>query len=134
MTRFTTVCAFFLLLLAQSSLGDELVYIYGPDCGACMKWQQDIGPIYAKTDEAKRLPLIKITLQDWQTGKHPLANCKIGPVHGTPTFIQVFQCEELDRIVGYSNDELFWLALGRMANRSAAISAALAASGEGNSL
>jgi hypothetical protein len=126
MSRLTPLLASLLLAFAPTSQGDELLYVYGPACGACMKWQQDIGPIYAKTHEAKQLPLIKVTLDDWQAGRHPLTHCKIGPVMGTPTFIQVFQCEELDRIVGYSNDELFWLALGRMANRSAAISAALA--------
>lgn len=130
MSRVTTLFALLMLAFVQTSNGDDLLYIYGPDCGACMQWQQDIGPIYAKTDEAKQLPLIKVTLNDWQAGRHPLTHCAIGPVLGTPTFIQVFQCEELDRIVGYSNDELFWLALGRMANRSAAISAALARAAE----
>lgn len=125
MRRITFGCVALLLTLAHASHADDLLYIYGPDCGACMKWQHDIGPIYAKTQESKSLPLITVTLHDWQAGQHPLATCDIGPVLGTPTFIQVFQCQELDRIVGYSNDELFWLALGRMANRSAAISAAL---------
>lgn len=125
MTSIRRVWTALVLMLAQIGFADELLYVYGPDCGACMKWQQDIGHIYPKTQEAQRLPLVKVTLSDWQAGNHPLARCNIGAVLGTPTFVQVFQCEELDRITGYSSDELFWLALGRMANRSAAISAAL---------
>ena len=106
------------LLFAQTGQADELLYVYGPDCGACMKFEAEIGDIYPKTEEAKHLPLRKVTLDDWRAGRHPLAECEINPILGTPTFVQVHDCVELDRITGYSNDELFWFALSRIANRS----------------
>ena len=116
---FTPLAALCLgLLFAPTGHADELLYVYGPDCGACMKFEADIGDIYPKTDEAKHLPLRKVTLEDWRAGRHPLAECKIKPILGTPTFVQVHDCVELDRITGYSNDELFWFALSRIANRS----------------
>jgi len=110
-----------LLSIAFNSTADDLIYVYSPYCGACMKWQAEIAPIYPKTAEARALPLIKVSLQDWQTGKHTATACEIDPVLVTPTFIQVHQCKELDRITGYSNDELFWFALQRIANRSNAL-------------
>lgn len=106
-----------LLLVINVASADELLYIHSPDCGACQKWNRDVGAIYPKTTEANLLPLVKVTLEDWQVGHHPFGECDIRPVFGTPTFIQLSQCKEVDRITGYSNDELFWLALNRMTNR-----------------
>lgn len=108
------------LLFAAPLSADELLYVYGPNCGACMKWHAEIEPIYGKTQESTLLPLVKVTLDDWRAGKHPQAECRIGQVIGTPTFIHVQDCEEIDRISGYSNDELFWLSLGRMINNAQA--------------
>ncbi len=95
----------------------QLLYIYSPDCGACMQFDRDIAPIYPKTDEAERLPITKILFTDWQAGSEPLTQCVSAPVVGTPTFIELRNCMELDRITGYSDAELFWLGLRRMINR-----------------
>lgn len=117
--RFITAFAF--LALAAASDADELLYIYSPDCGACMKWKAEVEPVYGKTQEAITLPLTKITLEDWASGKHPLSNCQVAAVLGTPTFVQFHDCREVDRITGYSSDELFWFALARMTNRAQAL-------------
>ncbi len=102
---------------------DELLYVYSPNCGACMKFDQEIAGIYPKTQEARNLPLVKIDLVDWRAGTHPASQCAVNPVLGTPTFIQIHDCTEVDRITGYSNDELFWFALERMDNRSRILTA-----------
>ena len=94
-----------------------LIYVYSPDCGACRQFDREIGPIYPKTAEAASLPLHKVLLGDWQTGATELAECATDAVVGTPTFLQVQDCRELDRITGYSDAELFWLSLRRMINR-----------------
>ena len=94
-----------------------LIYVYSPDCGACRQFDREIGPIYPKTTEAARLPLRKVLLGDWQTGATEFAECAGAAVIGTPTFLQVRDCRELDRITGYSDAELFWLSLRRMINR-----------------
>jgi len=122
MMRTTTLKILFMatLLNANSAFADELVYVFGPECGACRKFQKEAGAIYPKTEAAGYLPLSKITLEDWQTGEHLWAHCDTKPVYGTPTFLQISQCREVDRITGYSNDELFWFALERMLNRSKA--------------
>ena len=52
----------------------ELLYIYAPDCAACQQFDREVLPYYGQTDEARRLPIIKISLADWQTLKNHLPN------------------------------------------------------------
>jgi hypothetical protein len=92
----------------------ELVYVYSPTCGACKAFERDVGGIYDRTEEAERAPMVRIDIEAWPS--HPLVECTEGEVIGTPTFILVDQCRELDRISGYSSDELFWLGMQRMLN------------------
>lgn len=94
-----------------------LIYIYSPTCGACQQFDREVAPIYPKTQEAQLLPLRKIGLEAWRSGQTPFTNCSLPTVFGTPTFIQMRGCEEIDRVTGYSDQELFWLSLGRMVNR-----------------
>lgn len=118
--KFLTVSAIsFLVGLASASITAEelLVYVYQEDCGACMKFEKEIAPIYPQTSEAKQLPMVKVSLEDWRSGNHPYDKCETGDVFGTPTFIQLSNCREIDRITGYSSDELFWLGLARMNNQ-----------------
>ena len=108
------------IALSNLALAEEdvvLVYIYSPSCGACQQFDREVGPIYPKTTEAQTLPMQKIRYEAWRDGTAPFAHCAMSPVLGTPTFIQIRGCEELDRVTGYSDQELFWLALRRMLNR-----------------
>ena len=95
----------------------NLVYIYSPTCGACQQFDREVARIYPKTPEAKQLPLLKVRLEDWRSGQTPFTDCSLPTVFGTPTFIQMRGCKEIDRVTGYSDQELFWLSLGRMVNR-----------------
>jgi len=108
------------IALSDLALAEEevvLVYIYSPSCGACQQFDREVGPIYPKTTEAQTLPMQKIRYEAWRDGTAPFAHCAVSQVLGTPTFIQMRGCEELDRVTGYSDQELFWLALRRMLNR-----------------
>ena len=102
----------------NTALADRLVYVYSPGCGACMKFDKEVGAIYDKTKESAQLPMMKIELGQWQQGDHSLRQCDTEDVFATPTFINLQDCIEVDRITGYSSDELFWFALERMDNRS----------------
>ncbi len=104
----------------HSAFADQLLYVYSPDCGACMKFDREVGGIYAKTEEAIQLPIVKVDLEQWRAGNHPLHQCDTQSVFATPTFIHLHECSEVDRITGYSTDELFWFALERMNNRAKA--------------
>ena len=94
-----------------------LVYVFSPDCGACMQFDRDIKPIYPKTEEAKLMPMRLVDFEDWRAGNHTFSQCSVGEVFATPTFIKLTQCVEQDRLTGYSDPELFWLSIGRMVNR-----------------
>ena len=94
-----------------------LIYIYSPECGACRQFDREVGPIYEKTTESLALPLDRVLIDDWQADRHQLVECASAEVIGTPTFLQIWKCQELDRITGYSDAELFWLGHRRMMNR-----------------
>ena len=94
-----------------------LIYIYSPECGACRQFDREVGPIYSKTVESLALPIERVLIDDWQAKRHQLVECASAAVIGTPTFLQIQNCQELDRITGYSDAELFWLGHRRMMNR-----------------
>ena len=94
-----------------------LIYIYSPECRACGQFDREVGPIYDKTAESLALPLERVLIDDWQADRHQLVECASAEVIGTPTFLQIRDCQELDRITGYSEAELFWLGHRRMMNR-----------------
>ena len=94
-----------------------LIYIYSPECGACRQFDREVGPIFNKTAESLALPLERVLIDDWQANQHQLIECASAEVIGTPTFLQIRDCQELDRITGYSDAELFWLGHRRMMNR-----------------
>ena len=96
-----------------------LIYIYSPECGACQQFDREVGPIYEKTSESLALPLERVLIDDWQADRYHLVKCASAEVIGTPTFLQIRDCQELDRITGYSDAELFWLGHRRMMNRIA---------------
>ena len=92
----------------------ELLYIYSADCPACQQFDAEVLTYYKNTDEARRLPIDKIGLAAWQAGTHPKSICITKQVDVTPTFIAIETCEEQDRISGYSQEELFWMAIQRI--------------------
>ena len=94
-----------------------LIYIYSPECGACRQFDREVGPIYEKTAESLALPLERVLIDEWQADRHQLVECASAEVISTPTFLQIWKCQELDRITGYSDAELFWLGHRRMMNR-----------------
>ena len=96
-----------------------LIYIYSPECGACRQFDREVGPIYEKAAESLALPLERVLIDEWQADRHQLVECASAEVIGTPTFLQIRNCQELDRITGYSDAELFWLGHRRMMNRIA---------------
>lgn len=73
-------------------------------CVFCQRWERDVGKLYAKTDEAKALPLRRIDIQNQKMSGVTLAS----PVRYTPTFIVVDNGREIGRITGYSSDDAFW--------------------------
>ena len=88
-------------------------HIYSPKCGACRQFDRE-GPIYNKTAES---------LRHWSdadrrlaSNQHQLTNAPRRRSSARRLFADPDR-QELDRIIGYSDAELFWLGHRRMMNR-----------------
>jgi len=109
------------LLLAASILsffstawaGTSLILVEEQGCLWCMRWNEEIAPIYPKTEEGARAPLRRIDLHDPQPSD---LTFKL-PVRFTPTFILVDDGKEVGRIEGYPGEDFFWGLLGILFQR-----------------
>ena len=78
-------------------------------CHWCARWNNEVAPIYPKTDEGRIVPLRRYDLHSDDPGVE-LAR----KVHYTPTFILVSDGREVGRIEGYPGEDFFWGLLGLM--------------------
>ena len=83
---------------------DELVMFRDVGCPFCAQWDHDVGKLYAKTDEAKLLPLRQVDL----LGTRPSDLTKVAGVQYTPTFVLMHCGREIARITGYLGPDQFW--------------------------
>jgi len=83
---------------------DELVMFQQEGCPFCHAWNHDIGRIYAKTDEAKLLPLRRVDIH----APRPADLTSVKGIRYTPTFVVMHCGHEVERIVGYSGQDQFW--------------------------
>lgn len=82
---------------------NSLLYFSQKGCPACIAWDRAVGRLYAKTDEAKLLPLRRVDID------HRPANlAQIQGIHYTPTFVVLHCGHEVARILGYNSDFQFW--------------------------
>lgn len=104
------------LASASPAGASELVMFERRGCSYCQKFEQDVAPVYAKTEEGRRAPLRRIDLSQGVPPEVALA----APVRFTPTFVLVDEGREVGRITGYASDEAFW---GLMAALTARLNA-----------
>ena len=101
------------ILLAMPVSAAELLMYRRAGCSWCAAWDRDIGPIYAKTDIGRQLPLRFVDLG--RESRHGIALAS--PVRYTPTFVLVEGTKELGRIEGYPGEDFFWGYLERLIGR-----------------
>lgn len=98
------------MCLSGQLLAAELLMVEQEDCPHCMRFNTEIGHLYAKTSEGKLAPLLRLDLHtDW-----PAQYTNISKPPVTPTFILIHDGKEVDRLHGYDGDEFFWFLLGEM--------------------
>lgn len=101
------------LLLAvvsgQTALAAELVMVRRDGCSWCLAWDREIGPIYAKAEVGKRVPLRLVNLD-----KEKLGLTLKQPVIYTPTFVLAEDGREVARIEGYAGEHFFWPVLEKL--------------------
>lgn len=88
----------------------ELLMFERAGCAWCLRWRQDIGPIYPRTDEGQRAPLRRISLD---AGPPAIKGLK-ETVFYTPTFVLMEEGREIGRITGYIGEDAFWGLLTMM--------------------
>ncbi|CCD91495.1 putative thioredoxin; SoxS protein [Bradyrhizobium sp. ORS 375] len=113
------LAAIALLCLSSPVIASELVMFERPGCGWCARFNAEIAPIYAKTDEGRGLPLRRVDL----TQPLPADLAGIDPGAFTPTFVVIDQGLEIGRIRGYPGDAFFFGLLGRIMNATSGASA-----------
>lgn len=81
----------------------QLVLVEQPGCEWCRRWNEEIGPIYPKTEEGRFAPLRRVNLRtmpdDLQVTRR---------VNFTPTFLIVKNGHEMARLEGYPGEDFFW--------------------------
>ena len=82
-------------------------------CIYCQIWEKQIGKIYPKTDIAKNYPLKRIELDDYLKDHY----YNVEKTNITPTFIFFEDQNEIGRITGYSNPEMFWWQVDEILQR-----------------
>ena len=111
MARLSALLVAVFLLFPMVAHGEaELLMAEEPGCPWCARWNDDIGPIYAKTPEATVAPLKRYDLRDGTPDGVELERS----VNFTPTFILVNNGKEVGRIEGYPGEDFFWALLGML--------------------
>ena len=85
----------------------RLVYVFSDHCVFCKAWERDVGRLYGDTEYAKKAPLFKIDISLFS--EH--FNDVTPNVSVTPTFILMSGNDEVGRIVGYQNPDMFFWTL-----------------------
>ncbi len=88
----------------------ELIMLERPGCAWCLRWNQEIAPIYPLTEEGQRAPLRRVDV----TRPWPQDLAGIATDRYTPTFIVVENGREVARLRGYPGDNFFWPLLEAM--------------------
>ena len=98
---------FFITSIFQSVAAKDtslMIMITDKNCLYCIVWEKQIGKIYPKTEIAKKFPLHRIEVKNFVNyTKYDLKKTNI-----TPTFIFIKNDNEVGRIEGYTNPEMFW--------------------------
>ena len=73
-------------------------------CPYCQAWEFELGDVYPKTLEGKNFPILRIPIDA------PLTSYSLNssPAVGTPTFIFIQNKNEIGRIEGFTDAEMFW--------------------------
>lgn len=97
-------------LAVPSARAAELVMFEQAGCHWCKIWDEQIAPIYPKTEEGALAPLRRVDIHkpmpedlSWMRGER-----------FTPSFALVHEGKEYGRIRGYPGEDFFWGLLAQM--------------------
>jgi len=102
-----------LSLRAGDAPAAELVMFDSPVCEWCEVWEEEVGIVYNKTEEACVAPIRRVSVWD----ERPEDLKSVRSIVFTPTFVLVQGGNEIGRILGYPGESHFWGLLGQMIQR-----------------
>jgi thioredoxin-related protein len=97
-------------MAATAASAAELIMLERPGCPWCARFNAEIGPIYARTEEGRQAPLRRVNVE----AGLPDDLAAVGFDYFTPTFVLVDAGHEIGRIRGYPGDMFFFAQLDRM--------------------
>ena len=103
-----------LFLCVSRAEATELLMFHEEGCPWCEAWEEQIGTVYPKTEEAVRAPLRRIDISE----DLPEDLKDLRPVNFTPTFIVFDRGKEVGRIPGYPGEDFFWFLLGEILDKA----------------
>lgn len=101
------------IIIAFPGISAQLIMIDQEGCEWCELWDEEIAGIYPKTDEGKKIPLVRYDIQDVPNDNFVFKR----DIRYTPTFIVVNKGKEVGRIEGYPGESFFWPMLGLILNK-----------------
>ncbi|MBQ0804278.1 MULTISPECIES: hypothetical protein [unclassified Sulfitobacter] len=113
MSRIRAVLFAFLALATlsgQASAEASLIMAEEKGCMWCARWNDEIAPIYPKTEAGKTAPLRRIDIKADTPSDLTFARS----LRFTPTFILVVDGQEISRIEGYPGEDFFWGVLEKI--------------------
>ena len=90
--------------------GPRLLMLKEAWCDWCIKWEEEIGPVYDRTEEGRRAPLIRADIHE----PLPEGITLQRRANFTPTFVLLEDGEEVGRIEGYPGEHFFFGMLGKL--------------------
>lgn len=97
-------------LVAGQARAAELIMLQQAGCEWCVRWHEEIGVAYPKTEEGRRAPIRFVDITEpWPDDLGDIARERL-----TPTFILVEEGVEIARLRGYPGADFFWPLLGEM--------------------
>ena len=102
------------VVLGQPLFSTELVMVEQAGCEWCARWDQEIAPIYPKTNEGHFAPLRRVDLHDM-----PQELQLARRVNFTPTFLIVEEDHEIGRLEGYPGEDFFWPVIAQLLSKHA---------------
>ncbi|WP_339764762.1 hypothetical protein [uncultured Sulfitobacter sp.] len=100
-----------LISLSGHAMADvSLIMVEEKGCVWCARWNEEIAPIYPKTQAGKTAPLRRIDIK----AETPSDLSFKRSLRFTPTFVLMVDGKEISRIEGYPGEDFFWGVLEKM--------------------
>jgi len=112
-----SVVAIFIFLGLGNVRAAELIMFEQAGCAWCETFDREIAPIYPKTEEGRRAPLRRVSIDN--PVPPDLAFIEVERI--APVFVLIHNGQEIGRIRGYPGEDHFWGLLGELMKKLDAV-------------